>query len=67
MERHCENAQIIAEWLEKHPLVESIRFPGLKSHPHYQVGLKQHKGPWRNDHYRIKRRNRGRKIDDEFC
>ena len=45
MERHCENAQIIAEWLEKHPLVESIRFPGLKSHPHYEVGLKQHKGP----------------------
>ena len=45
MERHCENAQKIAEWLEKHSLVESIRFPGLKSHPHYQVGLKQHKGP----------------------
>jgi methionine-gamma-lyase len=44
MERHCENAQKIAEWLEQHPLVESIRFPGLKSHPHYDVGLKQHKG-----------------------
>lgn len=45
MERHCENAQLIAEWLEKHPLVESIRFPGLNSHPHYQAGLKQHNGP----------------------
>ena len=44
MERHCENAQIIAEWLEKHPLIESISYPGLKSHPQYQVGLKQHKG-----------------------
>ncbi len=44
MERHCENAQIIAEWLEKHPLVKSIRYPGLKSHPHYEIGLKQHKG-----------------------
>jgi methionine-gamma-lyase len=44
MERHCENAQIIAEWLEKHLLVKSIRYPGLKSHPHYEVGLKQHKG-----------------------
>jgi len=44
MERHCENAQKIAEWLEHHPLVESIRFPGLKTHPHYEVGLKQHKG-----------------------
>ncbi|MCJ7552843.1 MAG: PLP-dependent transferase, partial [Ignavibacteriaceae bacterium] len=45
MERHCENAQIISEWLEKHPLIESIQYPGLKSHPQYAVGLKQHKGP----------------------
>ncbi len=45
MERHSENAQKIAEWLEAHPLVESIRFPGLKSHPQYSVGIKQHKGP----------------------
>jgi len=45
MERHCQNAQKIAEWLEKHPLVKSIRYPGLKSHPHYEIGLKQHKGP----------------------
>lgn len=45
MERHCQNAQKIAEWLEKHPLVKSIRYPGLKSHPHYNIGLKQHKGP----------------------
>ncbi len=44
MQKHCENAQIIAEWLEKHPLVKSIRYPGLKSHPHYEIGLKQHKG-----------------------
>lgn len=44
MERHSENAQIIAEWLEKHQLVKSIRYPGLKSHPHYEIGLKQHKG-----------------------
>ncbi|NWF89761.1 MAG: aminotransferase class I/II-fold pyridoxal phosphate-dependent enzyme [Ignavibacteriaceae bacterium] len=44
MQRHCENAQIIAEWLEKHPLVKSISFPGLKSHPQYELGLKQHKG-----------------------
>lgn len=45
MERHCQSAQKIAEWLEKHPLVKSIRYPGLKSHPHYKIGLKQHKGP----------------------
>ena len=45
MDKHCESAQTIAEWLEKHPMIDSIRFPGLKSHPDYQIGLKQHKGP----------------------
>lgn len=44
MEKHCQNAQKIAEWLEKHPLVKSVMYPGLKSHPHYKTGLKQHKG-----------------------
>jgi len=45
MQKHCENAQKIAEWLEKHPIVKTIRYPGLKSHPHYQIGQKQQKGP----------------------
>lgn len=44
MQKHSENALVIAEWLEKHPLVKSIRYPGLKSHPQYEQGLKQHKG-----------------------
>lgn len=44
MQRHCENAQLIAEYLENHPKVKWVRYPGLKSHPNYQVGLKQHKG-----------------------
>lgn len=44
MQRHCENAQHIAEYLEKHPKVKWVRFPGLKSHPNFEVGLKQHYG-----------------------
>lgn len=44
MHRHCENAQLIAEYLENHPKVKWVRYPGLKSHPNYQVGLKQHRG-----------------------
>ena len=44
MERHCENAQKIAEFLDSHPVVINVRYPGLKSHPNYQLGLKQHKG-----------------------
>ena len=43
MEKHSSNAQQIAEWLEKQPLVNNLIFPGLKSHPHYELGLKQHK------------------------
>lgn len=44
MEKHCINAQKIADWLEAHPLVKELRFPGLKSHPQYETGLKQQKG-----------------------
>lgn len=44
MQRHCENAQLIAEYLENHPKVKWVRYPGLKNHPNYQIGLKQHKG-----------------------
>ncbi len=44
MQRHCENAQLIAEYLENHPTVKWVRYPGLKSHPNYQIGLKQHSG-----------------------
>lgn len=43
MERHSQNAQIIAEYLENHSLVEWVKFPGLKSHPQYEIGQKQHK------------------------
>jgi len=44
MERHSINALKIAQFLEKHPAVETITFPGLPSHPQYELGLKQHKG-----------------------
>jgi len=44
MERHCSNAQKIAEWLEKHPAIQWIKYPGLKSHPQFETGQKQHKG-----------------------
>lgn len=45
MQRHCENAIKIAEYLEKHPKVKWVRYPGLKSHPGYNIGLKQHAAP----------------------
>jgi methionine-gamma-lyase len=45
MQRHCENAQKVAQYLEAHPAVEWVRYPGLTSHPQYALGLKQMSGP----------------------
>jgi len=44
MERHCMNAHAIAEWLEQHEKVESVVYPGLKSHPQHDVAVKQMSG-----------------------
>ena len=41
MDRHCSNAQKVAEFLEDHPLVERIMYPGLKSFPQYELAKKQ--------------------------
>jgi len=40
MERHTQNAQALAEWLEKHPAVSWVNYPGLPSHPHYRSAQK---------------------------
>ncbi|AVG24403.1 O-acetylhomoserine (thiol)-lyase [Pontimonas salivibrio] len=36
MERHCENAQKVAEWLEAHPQVASVNYAGLPSNPYFE-------------------------------
>ncbi|MFT5873156.1 MAG: methionine-gamma-lyase [Clostridium sp.] len=41
MDRHCENAMAVAEFLEAHPAVEKVYFPGLKSFPQYTLAKKQ--------------------------
>lgn len=44
MQRHCENGQKVAEYLENHPKVKRVYYPGLKSHPFYDIAEKQMKG-----------------------
>lgn len=44
MEQHQKNAMIIAEFLEKHPKIEKVNYPGLKSFPQYELGKKQMTG-----------------------
>lgn len=41
VDRHCENAQTLAEFLEKHNNVNFVKYPFLKSHPQYQVAKRQ--------------------------
>ena len=44
IKQHCINAQAVAEYLENHPLVDKVFYPGLKSHPNYAIAEKQQKG-----------------------
>ncbi|WP_298168036.1 O-succinylhomoserine sulfhydrylase [Acidithiobacillus sp.] len=45
MERHCANAQQIAEWLEARPEVTQVYYPGLKSHPQQALAAHQQRLP----------------------
>lgn len=45
MQRHCENGLSVAQFLESHSKISWVRYPGLKSHPQYELGQRQHKGP----------------------
>ncbi len=44
MQRHCENALKVAKFLEAHPKVERVFYPGLPSHPQHEIAKKQMKG-----------------------
>lgn len=43
MERHCKNARTIVDFLNKHPKVEKVYYPGLETHPGYEIAKKQMK------------------------
>ncbi len=44
MQRHAANAQIVAEFLEGHPKIDTISYPGLPSHPQYSIAREQMSG-----------------------
>jgi len=44
MKAHCESALELAKWLEKHPAVERMIYPGLKSHPQHALAKRQMDG-----------------------
>lgn len=41
MERHCSNAAAIAEWLNRHPTIKHVVYPGLASHPQHNLAKRQ--------------------------
>jgi cystathionine gamma-synthase len=44
MERHSENAKAIAEFLDGHPAIETVLYPGLPNHPGHDVAARQMSG-----------------------
>ncbi|MBI5416671.1 PLP-dependent transferase, partial [Candidatus Poribacteria bacterium] len=44
MQKHNENAMIIANFLESHNKVKKVIYPGLKSHPQYKLAVSQASG-----------------------
>ncbi len=45
MDRHCANSMAVAEFLEAHPAIGKVNFPGLTSHPDHTIAQKQMKQP----------------------
>ena len=44
VKQHCSNAQTVAEFLDSHPLVDKVFYPGLKNHRNHEIGIKQATG-----------------------
>ena len=45
VDRHCENAQIVADMLRAHPQVKDVRYPGLDDHPGHAIAARQMRAP----------------------
>lgn len=41
MQRHCENGRAVAEYLENHPKIEKVYWPGFEDHPNHQIAKSQ--------------------------
>ncbi len=54
MERHCDNAMQVANYLEKHPVIAKVNYTGLASHPDHTVAMKQMKHPGALMSYELK-------------
>jgi methionine-gamma-lyase len=70
MDRHMENAMEVAQFLGYHPKVEEVIYPGLKTHPQYELAARQMRGPGGMISFLVKGgREAGRTVMDnvELC
>lgn len=70
MDRHCENAIKVAKFLQSHPIVEKVYYPGLEDFPQYELAAKQMKLPGAMISFEIKGGvEEGKKVMDtvELC
>ena len=44
VQQHCSNASLVAQFLDQHPHVSKVYYPGLKDHPNYEIARRQSKG-----------------------
>jgi cystathionine gamma-lyase len=44
MKAHCDNAMQLAQWLQSHPAIEHVIYPGLASHPQHALATRQMRG-----------------------
>ena len=44
VKQHCHNAQVVAEYLDSHKMVDKVYYPGLAHHPHHSLAKKQSRG-----------------------
>ncbi|TCP54644.1 methionine-gamma-lyase [Tumebacillus sp. BK434] len=64
MERHCENAQQVAAFLQGHPKVKRVRFPGLDDFPQQELAAKQMTGPGGMISFEVESLEAGRTVMD---
>ncbi|ARU63444.1 methionine gamma-lyase [Tumebacillus avium] len=64
MERHCENARQVAAFLQGHPKVQRVRFPGLDDFPQGELAAKQMEGPGGMISFEVESLEAGRKVMD---
>lgn len=69
MEAHCRQAQQLAEWLESHPAIERVFYPGLASHPQFDLAKSQQTGAGGLLSFRVKggRQRLGKSLIKPKC